>query len=129
MGARWEWVVDATPRPLYPRERDPVPTVQEARWAPGPVWTGAENLAPTEIRSPSRPALNETLYRLSYPGPHLRVHTVQYPSRLETPTTLLQVTERCTHQHSYVTPNILACQKSTQIWLHDLIRHLKTLLV
>ena len=28
-----------------PRER-PVPIVQEAGWAPGPVWTGAENLAP-----------------------------------------------------------------------------------
>ena len=25
---------------------DPVPSVQEAEWAPGPVWTGAENLAP-----------------------------------------------------------------------------------
>jgi len=21
LGARWEWVVNATPRPLYPRER------------------------------------------------------------------------------------------------------------
>ena len=28
-----------------PRERDPVPIVQEAAWAPGPVWTRAENLA------------------------------------------------------------------------------------
>ena len=43
------WMVSATPRPLYPRERDPVPIVQEAGWAPGPVWTGAENLAPTGI--------------------------------------------------------------------------------
>jgi hypothetical protein len=49
----WGWVVNATPRPLYPG-KDPVPTVQEAGWAPGPVWTGAENLAPTEIRSPDR---------------------------------------------------------------------------
>jgi hypothetical protein len=24
--------------------------------APGPIWTGAENLAPTEIRFPDRPA-------------------------------------------------------------------------
>jgi len=38
----------STPSPGYftPRERDPVPLVQEAGWAPGPVWTGAENLAP-----------------------------------------------------------------------------------
>jgi len=27
-----------------PPGKDPVPIVQEARWAPGPVWTGAENL-------------------------------------------------------------------------------------
>jgi hypothetical protein len=32
--------------PLYPRERDPEPIVQDAEWAPEPVWTGAENLAP-----------------------------------------------------------------------------------
>ena len=31
-----------------------VPTVQEAVWASGPVWTGAENLAPTGIRFPDR---------------------------------------------------------------------------
>jgi len=31
MGGR---VVNATPRPLYPRERDPVPIVEEAEWAP-----------------------------------------------------------------------------------------------
>jgi hypothetical protein len=30
LGARWGWVVNATPRPLYSRERDPVPIVQEA---------------------------------------------------------------------------------------------------
>jgi len=40
-GGRW-----STPRPgrITP-EKDPVPIVREARWAPGPVWTGAENLA------------------------------------------------------------------------------------
>ena len=42
-------VLNATHRPLYPWERDPVPIVQEAGWAPGPVWTGAENLTPTGI--------------------------------------------------------------------------------
>jgi hypothetical protein len=33
------------PRPLYPREIDQVPIVQEAIWAPEPVWTCVENLA------------------------------------------------------------------------------------
>ena len=43
LGVKSRWVVNATPRPLYPRERDPVHIVQEAGWAPGPVWTGAKN--------------------------------------------------------------------------------------
>jgi len=66
LGARC--VVSATPRPPYTRDIKPVPIVQEAGWAPGPVWKGAENLAATGIRSPDRPACNETIYRLSYPG-------------------------------------------------------------
>ena len=33
---------------------------------PGSVWTGAENLVPTGIRSPDRPARSQSLYRLSY---------------------------------------------------------------
>ena len=32
-------------RPLYTPGKDPVPIVQEAGWAPGPVWTDAGNLA------------------------------------------------------------------------------------
>ena len=43
-----------------------VPIVQEARQAPGLVWTGAENLAPTGIRSPDRPACSESLRALYY---------------------------------------------------------------
>ena len=50
----------STPRPgrLTP-EKDPVPIVYEAGMAPVPVWTGAENLAHTEIRSPDRSARSE----------------------------------------------------------------------
>jgi hypothetical protein len=42
-------MVNDTSRPLYLRERDPVPLAQEAGWVPRPVCTGAENLAPTGI--------------------------------------------------------------------------------
>ena len=65
-----EW---STPRPgRFIPWKDPVPIVQEAGWVPEPVWTGAENLPPpTGIRSPDRPALSESLYRLSYRGPFL----------------------------------------------------------
>jgi len=55
------------PAAVYPR-KVLVPTVQEAGWAPGPVWTGAENISPTGIRSPDRPARSQSLYRLSYPA-------------------------------------------------------------
>jgi hypothetical protein len=34
------------PRPLFTPGKDPIPIVQEAGWAPGPVWTGVENLTP-----------------------------------------------------------------------------------
>jgi hypothetical protein len=47
--ARWEWLVNAMPWPLYPWGKKLVSIVQEARWAPGPLSTGAENLFPTGI--------------------------------------------------------------------------------
>jgi hypothetical protein len=51
--------------------KDQVPTAQEAGWAPGLVWTGADNIAPNGIRSLYRAARSESLYRLSYPGPYI----------------------------------------------------------
>ena len=60
----------STPRPgRFTPRKDPIPIVQEAGWAPGPVWMGAENLATTGIRSPDGPACSMSLYRLSYPSP------------------------------------------------------------
>jgi hypothetical protein len=54
-GTRRGWGVSVTPRPLFTPRKDPVLIVQEAGWTPGPVWTGAENIAPIGIRSPDRP--------------------------------------------------------------------------
>ena len=48
----------STPRPgRFTPGKDPVPIVQEAGWAPGPVWAGAESLAPHRhsIPGPSSP--------------------------------------------------------------------------
>jgi hypothetical protein len=61
---RGEW---SAARP-HPRPGiDPVPIVQDVGWAPGPVWTGAENLAPhrDSIPGPSSPVA-QSLYRRSY---------------------------------------------------------------
>ena len=66
-GTRRGWGVSVTPWPLFTPGKDPVPIVQEAGWAPEPVWTGAENLAPTGIQSPDCPACSQLLYWLSYP--------------------------------------------------------------
>jgi hypothetical protein len=60
-------MVNATSPPLYPLER-PGTIVQEAGWASEPVWTGAEKIASTGIRSPDRPACSESLYQLRYPA-------------------------------------------------------------
>jgi hypothetical protein len=62
----------STPRPgRFTPGNEPVPIVQGAGWVPGPVWTGAENPASTEIRSPDRPGRSESQHRLSYPGPRM----------------------------------------------------------
>jgi hypothetical protein len=61
---------------------DPVPIVQEAGWAPGPFWTGAENLASTGIRSPGR-RRSQSLYRPRYPGPQQSSVIQQKWSRLQ----------------------------------------------
>ena len=61
------WVVSVTPWQVFTPGKDTVTIVQEAGWAPGPLWTGAENVVPTGIRSPDRPARSRSLYRLRYP--------------------------------------------------------------
>ena len=66
----------STPRPRhFTPGKDPVHIVEEAGWAPEPVWTGAENVAPTYIRSPARPVHSKSLYRqLSWPTSKGCVH-------------------------------------------------------
>jgi len=73
-GTKSEWGVSVTPRPLFTPGKVTVPIVQEAGWAPGLVWRGAENLVPTGTRSPDHPARSQSLYRLRYPA-HSRMFT------------------------------------------------------
>ena len=62
------------PGPFNPRKETRYPLY----WgAPVPVWTGAENLAYTGIRSPDRPVRSELLYQLRYPGPS-RIRSLHY---------------------------------------------------
>ena len=65
-GTRKGWGVSVMPRPFFTPGKDLIPFIQEAGWAPGLVWTGVENLAPTGIRLLDRPARSQSLYRLHY---------------------------------------------------------------
>jgi len=67
-GTRRGWGVSLTPWPLFTPRKDTVVIVQEAGWAPGLVWTGAENLAPTRIRSLDRPVRSSVAIPTELPG-------------------------------------------------------------
>jgi len=56
-------------RPLNPRERDPVPIVQETRWAPRPVWTHMYSKVTTGVRTSNRPPHSRSLF-------HARGHRI-----------------------------------------------------
>jgi len=87
-GTRRGWLVSITPRPHFTPWKDPVPIVQEAGWAPWPIWTGGKS-RPHRDSIPDRPALSQSLYRLSYPAHrqspiqsekyHCRIDTVNSP--------------------------------------------------
>jgi hypothetical protein len=64
LGARRGWSAPSLGR--FTSGKDPVPIVQKAGWASGPVWTDTENLAAIGIPSPDHPARIKPLYRLRY---------------------------------------------------------------
>jgi hypothetical protein len=72
LGARRWVVVSTTPRPLYPRER-PGTHCTEGWVVLRAGLVLCENLAPTGIRSPDRPARSQSLYWLSYPAHMLKL--------------------------------------------------------
>ena len=75
---RWSWVVNFKRRPLYRPESSTVAIGQKPIWTPEPVWMVLEkskSLALAGIRTPDRPALSESLYRLRFPGSHFPFQT------------------------------------------------------
>jgi len=60
-------VVSSTPRPHFTPGKDTVPILQEAGWAPGPVWTDGKYRHHRDL-IPDRPARSQSPYRLSYPA-------------------------------------------------------------
>jgi len=59
-----EWSA-ALPGHTLPCRKDSVPILQEAGWAPGPVWMGGKS-CPQQDSIPDRPARSQSLYQLSY---------------------------------------------------------------
>jgi len=60
-------VVSNTPWPHFTPGKDPLPMVQEARWAPGSIMTGGK-FRPHRDSIPDLPTRSQSLYRLSYPA-------------------------------------------------------------
>jgi len=72
-----EWSAARPGRTLHPG-KDPVPILQEAGWAPKPVWTGGKT-RPYRDSISGRPARSQSLYRLSYPAHYnLLLITINY---------------------------------------------------
>jgi len=78
-GTRRGWVVSSTPQPHFTSGKDPVPIVQEAGWAPGPVWMDGKS-RPHRDSSPDRPDRSQLLYRLSYPAHNIYIYTIIAPT-------------------------------------------------
>ena len=74
------WVVSSTPWPHFTPGKDQVPILQEAGWAPGPVWTGGKS-RPHRDSIPDRPARSQSLYRLSYPAHIISQYSVKFLSK------------------------------------------------
>jgi hypothetical protein len=71
------WVVNATPRPLYPWERPGTHCIGGWLGPRAGLDRCGKSRSPIGIRSRDRPASSESLYRLSYPGPQSKLETYQ----------------------------------------------------
>jgi len=74
-GTRRGWVFSSTPWPHFTPGKDPVPFLQEAGWAPGPVWTGGKT-RPHRDSILDRPARSQLLYRLSYRAHYMYIYYI-----------------------------------------------------
>jgi hypothetical protein len=63
-------VVSFTPRPLFPREKPPVPIVEEVGWTPEPVWKGKSTYSEKTCHSAALSTTNPTYYEDANLGRH-----------------------------------------------------------
>ena len=62
-------MVSSTLRPHFTPRKDPVPILQEAGWAPGPVWTGGKS-RPNGDSFPDRSARSSVAISTELSCPH-----------------------------------------------------------
>ena len=62
-------MVSSTPRPHFTPGKDPVPILQEAGWAPGPVWTGGKSRRHRDS-IPDRSARSSVAIPIELPDQH-----------------------------------------------------------
>jgi len=74
-----EWSAARPGRTLAPG-KDPVPILQEAEWASGPVWTSGKS-RPHQDSIPDRPARSQSLYRLSYRA-HRKMYNIKFRTKM-----------------------------------------------
>jgi len=73
-GTRRGWMFSSTPWPHITPGKDPEPILQEAGWAPGPVWMGGKS-RPHRDSILDCPARSQSLYRLSYPAHNILMYS------------------------------------------------------
>ena len=69
-------MVSSMPRPHFTPGKDPVPILQEAGWAPGPVWTGGKS-RPHRDSIPDRTVRSSVAIPTELPGPYTYIY---YPA-------------------------------------------------
>ena len=106
-GTRRGWGVSVTHRPLFIPGKDPVPIVQEAGLAPGPVWTGVENLAQSgfDPRTVQPVACSYTEYA-TRPTPDVEWYRKISPPPGFDPRTVQPVASRYTDYSTRPTPDV-----------------------
>ena len=70
-------MVSSTPRPHFTPGKDPVPILQEAGWAPGPVWTGGKS-RPHRDSIPDRAARSSVAIPTEIPGPNIFIKLLYF---------------------------------------------------
>jgi hypothetical protein len=92
LSTRCGWVVSSISQPLHSRKGTPMSSVQEAGWAPGPVWTAVKDrksVPATGVWTPNHPTRSKSFFL--FPNfyyklyilwtVHRETHTWQRPTR------------------------------------------------